>query len=116
VINELFGFERVVRADWPQDGSMHDARGSMLAMKQIAESFMPNQRVDDRVLEPGDVIVVGPHGGGPGHGMIVGSQKNTLWHSADGGVQFTGISYLWVNQLRVFRVYRYLERYRWLNS
>jgi len=116
-MNELSGREEVVRAEWPQDASMHDARGSFRAMKKIAEGFTPYERVESSgVIEPGDIIVVGPHGGGPGHGMIVGGRENTIWHSTGIGVQFAGISYLWLTDQRIFRVYRYLRKDLWLQS
>jgi len=86
-------------------------------MKKIAEGFTPYERVESSgVIEPGDIIVVGPHGGGPGHGMIVGGRENTIWHSTGIGVQFAGISYLWLTDQRIFRVYRYLRKDLWLQS
>lgn len=87
----------------------------MAAMRMIANNFKPYSRVEKSgIIEPGDVIVVGPNGGGPGHGMIVGPRKNTIWHSdTNVGVQFTGISFLWLTRQRIFRIYRYHRKDLW---
>jgi len=114
VLMDLSGETGFVRAEWPQDASMHDAKGSFKAMKVIAENFKPYKIIRDGFIEPGDVIVVGPHGGGPGHGMIVGARKNTIWHATGDGVQYTGISHLWLTDQRIFRIYRYLRKESWL--
>ena len=117
IINEMCRWgDRVKRVDFPQDASMHNPRGALAVMKQIADTFAPYERVEGTgIVEPGDVIVVGPQNGGPGHGMIVGAQKNTIWHSTGRAVQFTGMDSLRITRLRIFRVYRYLEKRRWLS-
>jgi hypothetical protein len=69
--------------------------------------------VRDGSLEPGDWVVTGPAGGGPGHAMVVGPRPNTLWHCNRGpGVCWTGIG-LAMNDQAIHRVYRFLDRNRW---
>ncbi|MCP4897890.1 MAG: hypothetical protein GY906_13035 [bacterium] len=114
-MNELSGEERVCPPRLPQDIAMHDPRGALEVMHSIADGFRPFEVVKrGGEIEPGDVIVVGPVGGGPGHGMVVGATPNAIWHSTGQGVQFTGLGNLHLMRQRIFRVYRYLEKHLWL--
>ncbi len=117
VMNELSGEERVCPPRLPQDRAMHDPHGALHVMHNIARGFEPFEVVKrGGDIEPGDVIIVGPVGGGPGHGMIVGVRPSSVWHSTGKGVQYTGLSSLRILRQRIFRVYRYLEKNKWLKS
>lgn len=104
VLDELQGVVREV-ATLPSDAAMHTRRGAIGVMRTIRKRFAPNDPVRDGSLEPGDVIVVGPSDGGPGHAMIVGTRKNELWHSTGRNVHRSGLAFA-QGYNRVFRVYR----------
>lgn len=94
----------------PSDGSFHNKRGAMKAMIKIKRLYPHCKVLRDEPLEPGDLVIVGPPGGGPGHAMLVGTEKNTLWHCAPlSGVCKTGWSLIVGNQ-HIFRVYRAKDR------
>jgi hypothetical protein len=112
VIDELYGFARVPLPDLPRDMGMHDRRGATRAMRYIKRIYDPVQIVRDGTTQPGDVIVTGPTNGGPGHAIITGPERNTMWEtSCENGVWRA--SMLFVNQ-KPFRVYRAKDRYKWL--
>lgn len=98
----------------PQDICLHNKAGAIAGMKRIMERYSPVISID-RIIEPLDVVVVGPANGGPGHALIAGYQPNTLWHSIGRGVQVTGLG---LNQRlsRLFKIYRMAERDRWQKS
>lgn len=96
----------------PSDASFHNKRGAMKAMLHIKRLYPHCKVLRQAPLEPGDLVIVGPPGGGPGHAMLVGTQKNTLWHCAPhSGVCKTGWS-LAVGHQHIFRVYRAKDRVR----
>lgn len=63
----------------PQDAAFHNRETAEISMRKIIRMY-PSSPVREDVVQPGDVIICGPAGknGGPGHGMIVGS--DSLWH------------------------------------
>lgn len=115
VLNELSGGGEIQRVDFPPDGAMHNPKGAARVVRAIRKQF-PHVAVREPVVQPGDVIVVGPRGGGPGHAMFGGTQANTLWHSngPHHGVQKTGIGEAQRNGMKVFRIYRPLKA-RWIS-
>jgi hypothetical protein len=103
VIRELEGQEEIPLVNIPADASLHNRAGAMAAFHQIISAYQPATRVS--TLQPGDVLVIGPANGGPGHAMIAGPIKNTLWHSCSMGVQMTGIGFVSGYQ-KIFGIYR----------
>ena len=96
----------------PSDASFHNKRGAMKAMIQIKRMYPHCKVLRSEPMEPGDLVIVGPPGGGPGHAMLVGTEKNTLWHCAPfSGVCKTGWS-LAMSHQHIFRVYRAKDRVR----
>lgn len=102
VLDRLF-WKRTAIETLPQDQALHDRAGAIAAMLSIRKLYMPNRVVRDGTLEPGDVLVLGPRNGGPGHVMIAGADR-FLWHAEGPGgeVVRTGLS----SPLKLFRVYR----------
>lgn len=94
----------------PPDTCFHDPAKALRASLAIRALYQPNDLVTDGWLEPGDVVVTGPLRGGPGHAMIVGHERNVVWHSAAHGVHRTGLAGVFVMGHRVFQVYRLRER------
>jgi hypothetical protein len=92
----------------PPDSAMHNREGAIGVVKRIVRLYEPVQVIEDRTVRPGDVGVVGHPMGGPGHAMIAGVVRNTLWQSSAGCVHFTGLGLVPVQQ-KVFRVYRIEE-------
>lgn len=80
IIDWLDGVERD-RASLPADVALHDRPTAIKAMLQLMRTYGPTKLQPGADLEPGDLVVVGQHNGGPGHIMIVGTQPNTLWDS-----------------------------------
>ena len=101
VLDEILG-ERVETHRLPQDMSFHNPAGAKSAMKQFL-SRAPHFKVEPP-LQPGDVIVMGPTGGGPGHAAIVG--LDAIWHCGPTGVVNAG------KGICSFGVYNYKTAYR----
>lgn len=94
----------------PSDGSFHNRKGAMRTMLKIKRTYSHCKVIKDQPLQPGDLVVVGSPGGGPGHAMLVGTKPNTLWHcTPNNGVTRTGWALVCGCQ-KIFRVYRAKDR------
>lgn len=115
VLDALYGYTRepTFAHTLPPDGAMHNRAGAIKSMRKILSLYQPGENVTDGSLEPGDVIVAGVPGGGPGHALIVGERPNTLWHSTHKGVAWTGLSL--GAQSEVHGVFRCTDRERWVS-
>lgn len=111
VLDVMYGTKQDVPR-LPQDMSMHDRPGALAAMKFICGLY-PHVKHDrgSRIMFPGDVVVVGERGAGPGHALIVGPDPGTLWQAGSKEVHCTGISF--AENVKVFRVYRLLHKNTW---
>lgn len=104
VLDELLARPATPLETLPSDASLHNRAGALRGMRRLRELFMPNRPISEgEPVEPGDVVVTGPLGGGPGHAMIVGARPR-LWHSSVSSVHWTGLRA--PKGHRVFRVYR----------
>lgn len=77
----------------PNDAAMHTRRGAIRSMYTIRRKLPPHKRVrvqDAKTVRPGDILVTGARSGGPGHAIIVGPQRNTLWHATSTGFNKCG--------------------------
>lgn len=96
-LDELRGTKTPIET-LPQDAALHDPAQARAAMLRLRRAYGPADRVDllgdTLMVEPGDVLVTGRAGGGPGHAMIVGAQRNTLWEATAPAVRWTGMSAL----------------------
>lgn len=112
VIDDLDGRQRAAFPDMPHDTALHDRQTALVAMRRLLERYQPSERVDTPYVEPGDVLVTGSPGGGPGHVALIGPRKNELWHSLPHvGFHRTGWGLL--QQQRLHAVYRFTDRERW---
>ncbi len=86
-------------------------RRAMLAFLRLYEADrLPEASV--YFVEAGDVLVIGPRNGGPGHLMIVGGSPGRLWHASSAGVCFTGYG---ANETeKLYAIYRPKNKDRWL--
>lgn len=96
----------------PQDISMHDKVGALGGLKFFLRQYPNHVRVNASEVEPGDCIVTGPQGGGPGHLMIVGPRENTLWQASGHGVHYTGLA-MPPSVQTVYSCYRLLDKHLW---
>jgi len=87
VLNELYGMPET-RLNMPSDIEFKSRLRAKEAIETIKENY-PHIDINGDVLEPGDVVVLG---NGVVHAMIVGPQKNTIWHTTQGtGVCWSGL-------------------------
>lgn len=97
----------------PADQSLHDRRGAYTAFREVLKRYEPFEVVKDKVIEAGDVFITGPKHGGPGHAMIAGPNRGTIWHcpGPNQKVCMTGQAH----PGRLFRIYRVKDKdQRWL--
>ncbi len=118
VIDDVDGRPRAQDPMLPADASLHDARSAYKAVAAIRRIYAPAERLrwdsGRLVVEPGDLLIVGTTYGGPGHLMIVGVRKNTIWHAAGRGARFDQTGWALGDGFeRLFAVYRLGDRHRW---
>ena len=113
VIDDVDGRPRAQDPSVPADTSLHDPASARRAVVALRRLYMPCERVRDGLLQPLDVVVFGPSGGGPGHVMLVGPRRNTLWHcTREAGFHQSGWST--IEGYEVMAAYRMSDRHRWL--
>lgn len=112
VIDHLFGWTRIMPQNLPSDRSLHDRDGAIEVMKLLISIYEPLERVADGQIEPGDILVMAPLGGGPGHAMIAGPDPFTLWHvDPNAGVCRTGFG---LTDMELHQILRPEEKHLWL--
>lgn len=94
----------------PRDLGMNNPAKARTTLRTVLEAFPEHERVNVMAVQPGDVLVVGQ--AGPGHAMIIGPRRNTIWHAGGSHVHYTG----WVlpPHSKLFAVYRLLDRNSWI--
>lgn len=113
VVDELYGRPTPERPTLPPDTAMHSREKALATIKTLRTLYAPNTRITDGSIEPGDIVVTGHRDGGPGHVMIVGPYRNTLWHCVNEiGVNQTGLGFAEGFE-RIFGVYRFDDREKW---
>lgn len=119
VYEGLYGLDRWRIPTVADDAAFHSPPTARRALRALIEHFRPfiigrsvvSPGGEPVNVSPGDVIVSGPHRGGPGHVLIVGWRRNTMWHAASpSGVHMTGMT---IPQHAVYRVYR--TRKEWVD-
>lgn len=115
VLSELYGWPLERPDCLPPDASMHDPRGMRKSVRTIMRKYdLEGCRVLDGSLEPGDALMTGPRGGGPGHAMFAGALYGEIWHVERRGrrVCRTGLA-LFEEEQAVFEVYRPKNKDQW---
>lgn len=117
-IDDVDGRPRAQSPSLPPDTALHSPESAKNAVAAIRRLYSPAKRVIsfDGVLkaQPLDILIVSSGGGGPGHMMLIGPERNTIWHCIQGsGVNQTGWSLL-TGYENVFALYRLGDRERWL--
>lgn len=115
VLDELYQDGRATSLpEIPTDASMHDRSTALAGLRWFLRRYPEHAEVTSGKIQPGDVLVTGPSGGGPGHAILVGPRENTLWQCSGGSVHFTGMALPDCYQLHA--VYRMKDRIRWLSN
>lgn len=65
----------------PPDAGLHTRLEAVRALRAIRRALPPNKRLKSKLVQPGDVLITGHSQGGPGHAIIVGPRRNTLWQA-----------------------------------
>jgi cell wall-associated NlpC family hydrolase len=116
VLDELRGRATPV-ATLPNDAALHNRAGAVAAMRRILELQRPWVPVEDGTVEPGDVLVWAPRGGGPGHATIAGGERFVLWESSVSGVRRTAIGAMLVHGAWAFSgAFRPTDKTSWRAS
>ncbi len=96
----------------PHDISFHNRKGAMSGLRWFMRQFPTCKQQTNGEIEPGDVLITGPVGGGPGHAMIVGPWENQIWQATGAsGVHFTGMALPHIFELHA--VFRFTDREVW---
>lgn len=117
-LDDLYGHRRELPQNLPLDACMHAPEETMLALRKLLLVYPEAKQVHrspDGVyhVEPMDLVVAGPVGGGPGHLIVVGWEPNTCWEANKPCVRKVGVG-LDPKIADVKRVYRMSDRHRWL--
>lgn len=92
----------------PADACFHDSKRATASMHAFRTLFRPMDIVDDWRVQPGDVVIVGPVNGGPGHGIIVGCKPGVMYEAGSRQVQRIGTAI--PSCRRVFGIFRKGDR------
>ena len=117
VVDDVDGRQRAQFPGMPQDASMHSPATARAAVRELVRRYAPCTKVESDSehifhVEPGDIVVTGSPGGGPGHVEMVGSRCNELWHALPAsGFHQGGWSFL--EQQLLYAVYRIGDKDRW---
>lgn len=92
----------------PPDAALHSRRSAIQALRRIRRALPKHSRVRrPERLQPGDVLITGHPQGGPGHAIIVGAERNTLWQAVmNCGFQRCGWA-LPIEHSRIYAVLRF---------
>lgn len=116
VLDELQGTKTPIKT-LPQDASLHAPELARASMRKIMTLFGPYDKVEDGKVQPGDILVTGPRNGGPGHAMIVGFQRNTIWEATSPCVRRIGWSIEACLHNKLYHVIRVRDREtRWAKT
>lgn len=115
VWDELLGRDPIEHERLPRDASLNKPEASRAFMHLLLTRYAPVEDISRRteVVEPGDVLVVGAAGGGPGHAIIVGPDKNTTWQA--GGRKVIQTGWALTDRLQVLsHWFRFGDRHLWV--
>lgn len=121
VLDELFRQDPMPLPDIPHDTAMHNAAKARAALRWFLRNYPGSIPIKSRETEeglevwdvqPGDIVISGPIGGGPGHAMIVGPRQNIMWQADGQRVHYTGL-YL-PEPYELHDVRRFYQREEWV--
>lgn len=109
VLDELYGTKTELER-LPQDASFHAKDKCFAALKSFMDRYDYTE-VEDGILQPVDIVVAGPIGGGPGHALVAG--LDCLWHCTSMGVARTGFDLSQSSGHFLKKILRGSNRERW---
>lgn len=109
VLDELYGIKTEL-ARLPQDAAYHAKDTCFAALRAFMELYKYTE-VENGILQPGDIVVAGPIGGGPGHALVAG--LDCLWHCTSMGVARTGLDLSQSSGQFLKKILRGSNRERW---
>lgn len=114
VLDELYRLDRPVPLpEIPPDASFHHSGTARAGLRWFLRQYPNHEPIPiGGEVQPGDVLVTGPGGGGPGHGILVGPAENTIWQCSGGSVHFTGFAL--PEPYILYAAYRLTDRMLWL--
>jgi hypothetical protein len=118
VVDEMDGRSRARFPEFPHDIAMHQPETARSAVRTLLRVYVPCEKIEQDPftrhfhVEPGDVLVTGERGGGPGHVMLVGPRKNTLWHAIP-HIGFHQGGWSLFRRSLLFGAYRLMDKERW---
>ena len=74
--------------------------------------YAPWVKDTEQTVEPGDIVIVGPRGGGPGHILVAGARPSSLYHAISTRVVRAGC--MVYDPFVLFRIYRPTYKKDWL--
>ena len=116
VLDELYGHSYRPTLKIPEDTAFHQPKTSVKAMNHLISNYPSERLVPYHLLELGDILITGAKGKGPGHAMIVGSEKNHKWHMDSHFVSRTGPLFTSGNSslYYLYRIYRIKDKHLWI--
>jgi len=96
----------------PPDTALHNRRGAIAQMREMRACFPPHRVRRDGIATAGSIVVTGHVHGGPGHMLLVGPERNTLWQAGTIGFGRHG----WGLQLgwqHLWRVFEFIGSEQW---
>jgi hypothetical protein len=111
VLDELYKRPPTDLPAIPRDIGFHNRAGAIAGLRWFMRQYPTCQQLTDNYVEPGDILIVGPKGGGPGHAMIVGPRENTIWQASEGGVHYTGMALPEIYEFHA--AFRFRDRKDW---
>lgn len=116
VLDELYRRPPTPMPRIPPDASFHDAEGVLLGMRWFLREYPNNEKLEPAVdglyhVQPADILITGPIGGGPGHAILVGPRENTMWEAGTFKVQMIGM--MIPDNYELHAVYRMTDRNSW---
>lgn len=118
-LDALYGRPCETIVGLPRDSGLHNPEAARRAMHWFLRRYKV-ERVAGTNMQPGDLLVIGFGSDDdtelkPGHVMLVGPRRNTLWHSTeDIGVHYTGLSL--PQGMGHHSTYRCTDRDQWLHN
>lgn len=113
-IDDLDGRPRAQSPTMPPDAALHDPDTSEAALRALRDLYQPVIALASGPVQPFDILVVGPQGGGPSHVMLVGTAPGNLWHCTPGAGFHRGGWTLGSGYEVLHGAFRIGDRERWL--
>lgn len=111
VLDELYQLPETKLPNIPVDIGFHNRAGAVAGLRWFMRKYPACYKLTGTIVQPGDIIITGPVGGGPGHALIVGPKENTMWQASGPGVHYTGLALPGIYELHA--IYRFKDREKW---